>query len=81
MEFERDKTNYFLWLNGIYIRSAYASAQSDKNKYFEKPIELETRRGTETLTNEDLVEDAQRGFENMLSWAMAFNQKFGENDV
>lgn len=55
MEQERDIINYKAWLQGFYNYNAIASAFSKNTKYFDKPIEFNTKPKTVEEQRQELM--------------------------
>lgn len=55
MEQERDMINYKAWLEGFYNYNAIASAFSKNAKYFDKPIEFNSKPKTAEEKRQELM--------------------------
>lgn len=55
MEQERDIINYKAWLQGFYNYNAIASAFSKNAKYFDKPIEFNSKPKTAEERKQELM--------------------------
>lgn len=55
IELEKQMTNYKTWLQGFYNYNAIASAFSKNAKYFDKPIELNSKQKTIEEQKQELM--------------------------